>query len=149
MRLRLRLRTCTATTLCARYLPRGQIDYEDAEHTLIRDDDILLIFNGDSMTLDNVEPAWDQVLVKIETSQEETTSGIVMAPTSSDSAKASEGQVVKVGPGKVASNGERSPMPLSEGDFVKFREYAGAELRVEGVEYILVRAADCLAKWTE
>jgi chaperonin GroES len=52
-----------------------------------------------------------------------------------------------VGSGRVAANGERIPMPVVVGDFVKFRDYAGSEVRIEGVSYIIVRAADCLAKW--
>lgn len=127
----------------------SKIDYDGQEHTLIRDEDILLVFEGAKMTLDAVTPAWDRILVKIEAGDEETSSGIVLAPTSGSSASASEGQVVKVGKGKVASNGELSPMPIEAGEWVKFREYAGSEVRVEGEPYVLVKASDCLAKWTE
>ena len=127
----------------------SKLDYDGQEHTLIRDEDILLVFEGEKMALSAVTPAWDRILVKIETADEETTSGIVMAPTSGSSASASEGQVVKVGKGKVASNGDLSPMPIDEGEWVKFREYAGSEVRIEGESYVLVKASDCLAKWTE
>lgn len=127
----------------------SKVDYDGAEHTLIRDEDVMLIYEGGKMTLETVTPAWDRMLVKIETNDEETTSGIVMAPTSGGSASASEGQVVKVGKGKMASNGELCPMPVAAGEWVKFREYAGSEIRIEGEAYTLVKASDCLAKWTE
>jgi chaperonin GroES len=56
-------------------------------------------------------------------------------------------QVMAVGKGRVAANGERTPMPVAVGDFVKFRDYAGSEVRITGISYIIVRAGDCLAKW--
>lgn len=46
------------------------------------------------MTLDTVEPARDRVLVRVDKAQEETTSGIVLAPTTASSNLPSEGQVI-------------------------------------------------------
>jgi chaperonin GroES len=122
----------------------SKIDYNGEEHTLIRDEDILLSYKGGEMTLEGIEPAWDQVVVKVETSSE-TSSGIITASASEHAS--SEGQVMSVGKGRVASNGELIPLGISVGEYVKFRYYAGSEVRLSGSEYVIVRASDCLAKW--
>ena len=57
------------------------------------------------------------------------------------------GGVVAVGAGKIAANGESVPLGVAAGEWVKFRDYAGSEVRIEGSDYIVVRASDCLAKW--
>jgi len=123
----------------------SKIDYNGEEHTLIRDEDILLSYKGGEMTLEDIEPAWDQVVVKVETSSE-TPSGIITASASERAS--SEGQVMSVGKGRVASNGELIPLGVSVGEYVKFRDYAGSEVRLSGSGYVIVRASDCLAKWT-
>jgi hypothetical protein len=69
------------------------VDYDGRDHTLIRDEDILLVYTGDEMKLGNIEPAWDRIIVKVASTTEATTSGIVVAPTSGGNAKASEGEV--------------------------------------------------------
>ena len=40
-------------------------------------------------------------------------------------------------------------MNIESGEFVKFREYAGVEVRIEGQDFVAVKLADCLAKWAE
>jgi len=69
------------------------VDYDGSDHTLIRDDDILLMYSGTEMKLSEVQLIWDRILVKIEKSNESTASGIVVAPTASGTGKASEGEV--------------------------------------------------------
>lgn len=125
----------------------SKVDYDQAEHTLIRDTDILLIYDGDRMTIESATPAWDRILVKVDSSQESTNSGIMLVQSSEFKAKASEGQVVSVGPGRLTSTGDRAPMNIAAGEYVKFREYAGTEIRIEGVDYLVVSLAECLAKW--
>lgn len=125
----------------------SKVEYDGVEHTLIRDEDILLSYPGDEMILENIEPAWDRILVKISKENEATASGIVVAPASGGSEHASEGQVFAVGKGRIASNGHLTPIGIAVGEFVKFRDYAGSEIRIEGSDYAVVRALDCLAKW--
>ena len=70
-----------------------QVDYDGRDHTLIRDEDILRVYKGDELTLAECEPAWDRIVVKVASSSEATSSGIVVAPTSGGETKASEGEV--------------------------------------------------------
>lgn len=124
-----------------------EIKIDGVKHTLIRDDDVLIKFEGDELTLDSCSAIQDAVLVYVETKETATEGGILLAKTSSGKNRPSTGKVVKVGPGRFATNGERMEMEIAEGDFIKFRDYAGNEVEIEGEEYTVVRAMDILAKF--
>lgn len=124
-----------------------EIDIDGAKHTLIRDDDVLVKFKGNKLTLDSVEVVRDAVLVEVETKERATEGGILIAKSSSSDTRPSTGKVVKVGPGRFATNGEVMEMEVSPGDFIKFRDYAGNEVEVDDEEYTVVRMLDILAKF--
>lgn len=124
-----------------------EIDIDGAKHTLIRDDDVLVKFTGDELTLDSAEVVRDAVLVYVETKESSTEGGILIAKSSKSESKPSTGKVVKVGPGRFATNGAKMEMEVKPGDFVKFRDFAGNEVEIEGEEYSVVRMADILAKF--
>jgi chaperonin GroES len=124
-----------------------EIDIDGAKHTLIRDDDVLVKFTGDDLTVDSVQVVRDAVLVHVETKERETEGGILIAKSSSSETKPSTGKVVKVGPGRVATNGDLMEMEVSPGDYIKFRDYAGNEVEIGGEEYTVVRMMDILAKF--
>ena len=124
-----------------------EIDIDGSRHTLIRDDDVLVKFTGDSLTLDSVEMVRDAVLVYVETKERETEGGILIAKSSSSETKPSTGKVVKVGPGRFATNGDVMEMEVSPDDYIKFRDYAGNEVEIDGEEYTVVRMMDILAKF--
>ncbi|GKY94428.1 hypothetical protein MPSEU_000408700 [Mayamaea pseudoterrestris] len=124
-----------------------EIDIDGVPHTLIRDDDILVRFNGETLTLDNVEVVNDNVLVQVDTKEQTTEGGILIAKIGKGDAKPSTGKVVKVGPGRMAANGELMPMEVAADDTVKFRDFAGNEVEIGDQEYRVVRMADILAKF--
>ncbi|VEU36420.1 unnamed protein product [Pseudo-nitzschia multistriata] len=124
-----------------------EIDIDGEKHTLIRDDDVLVRFEGDELTLDSCSTIQDAVLVYVETKEVATEGGILLAASSKTESRPSTGKVVKVGPGRCATNGERMEMEIEEGDFIKFRDYAGNEVEIEGEDYTVVRALDILAKF--
>lgn len=124
-----------------------EIDIDGAKHTLIRDDDILIKFTGDELTLDTVDVLRDNVLVFVDKSDAETEGGILIAKSSKSENRPSTGEVVKAGPGRMASNGQVMAMEITPGDMVKFRDYAGNEVEIEGKEYSVVKMADILAKF--
>jgi chaperonin GroES len=124
-----------------------EIDYDGKPHTLIRDDDILVKFSGDELTLDSVDVIADNVLVKVNRKDEETTGGILIAKSSSSESKPSTGEVVKVGPGKMASDGTLMAMDVEVGDMVKFRDFAGNEVEIGDDDFTVVAMADILAKF--
>ncbi|MBS6830620.1 MAG: co-chaperone GroES, partial [Desulfovibrio sp.] len=59
--------------------------------------------------------------------------------------KPSKGQVVAVGPGKIAENGSRVAMAVKKGDEVLFNKYAGTEIKLDNVDHLVMREEDILA----
>mmetsp|Transcript_13111 Transcript_13111/g.24641 ORF Transcript_13111/g.24641 Transcript_13111/m.24641 type:complete len:249 (-) Transcript_13111:50-796(-) len=116
-------------------------------HSLIRDDDILIKFKGGQLTEENVEVVNDCVLVFVETRETETSGGLVLATGSDDQKRPSTGVVVKVGPGRMASNGDLIPMSVDVGDSVKFMDFAGNEIKIGEKEYSVVKMPEILAKF--
>ena len=102
-----------------------EVKYNGATHTLIRDDDILVKYpGGTDRTLGNAEVVWDNVLVKVSKHEIEETGGILIAATTKKATVSSVGEVLKVGPGRYAFNGESMEMDVVPGDMVKFRDFA-------------------------
>ena len=87
-------------------------------------------------------PLEDRVVIKVLEQEEKTASGIVLPDTAKE--KPSKGKVVAAGPGKYDDNGKLIPMPVSTGDIVVFAKYAGTELKLDGDEYLVVRATDLI-----
>uniref|UniRef100_A0A7S2EXS6 20 kDa chaperonin, chloroplastic n=1 Tax=Trieres chinensis TaxID=1514140 RepID=A0A7S2EXS6_TRICV len=125
------------------------VEYNDKRHSLIRSDDILVKFSGGKLTLDTADVCDDVVLVKPDETETETSGGLLLAAPKKgeNQSRPSTGIVIRVGPGRVASGGERMEMSVSEGDRVKFRDFAGNEVDVDGAEYCVVRMSDVLAKF--
>lgn len=91
----------------------------------------------------NLQPLADRVVVKAIAQEEKTKSGIVLPDTAKE--KPQEGEVLAVGPGKVAENGSRVAMEVNVGDKVIYSKYAGTEIKVDGEEYLVLRETDILA----
>ncbi|CAB9504419.1 10 kDa chaperonin [Seminavis robusta] len=124
-----------------------EIDLDGARHILIRDDDVLVKFTGDELTLESADVTRDSVLVYVERQEQSTEGGILIASSSKTDNRPSTGEVVKVGPGRMAADGTVMAMEVEVGDMVKFRDFAGNEVIIEEKEYSVVRMADVLAKY--
>ncbi|AMD91498.1 MAG: co-chaperone GroES [Desulfovibrio fairfieldensis] len=90
-----------------------------------------------------LKPLNDRVLVKRLESEEKTAGGLYIPDTAKE--KPSKGQVVAVGPGKIAENGSRVAMAVKKGDEVLFNKYAGTEIKLDGVDHLVMREEDILA----
>lgn len=122
------------------------INYCGDDHQLIRDDDILLSWDDD-LTLDSAVPVRDRILIEADKIEDTTSSGIALAPGVAEQQKTSTGKIVKVGDGRLSSAGSMMPMPVNVGDSVKYRDYAGSDIKLEGTDFVVCRMVDCLAKW--
>jgi len=71
-----------------------------------------------------------------------TASGLVIPDTAKE--KPQLGEVLAVGPGEFR-DGERIPMDVSVGDVVFYSKYGGTEVKVEGVDYLVLSSRDVLA----
>ncbi|SFR14530.1 co-chaperone GroES [Desulfoscipio geothermicus] len=89
-----------------------------------------------------IRPLSDRVVVKPLPSEEVTKSGIVLPDTAKE--KPQQGEVVAVGSGKLLENGQRVPIDLKAGDKVLFSKYAGNEVKIDDVEYLILREMDIL-----
>lgn len=89
-----------------------------------------------------IRPLGERVVVKALPSEETTKSGIVLPETAKE--KPQEGEVISVGPGRLLDNGTRVPIDLKVGDKVLFSKYAGNEVKIDEVEYLILREADVL-----
>ena len=89
-----------------------------------------------------IRPLHDRMLVK-RLDEEEKTAGGIIIPESAKEAPA-EGKVIAVGPGKVDDNGKIVPMGVKEGDRILFSKYSGSEVKMEGVEYLIMREDEVL-----
>ncbi|OFW55903.1 MAG: co-chaperone GroES [Actinobacteria bacterium RBG_16_64_13] len=87
-------------------------------------------------------PLEDRVVVKLLEQEDTTKSGIVLPDTAKE--KPSKATVVATGPGKYDDNGKLVPMPVNVGDIVVFAKYAGTELKLDGEEYLVLRATDLI-----
>ena len=90
-----------------------------------------------------LKPLNDRVLVKRLESEEKTAGGLYIPDTAKE--KPSKGQVVAVGPGKIAENGSRVAMAVKKGDEGLFNKYAGTEIKLDGVDHLVMREEDILA----
>lgn len=90
----------------------------------------------------NVRPLQDRILVRRVEEVEKTRGGIIIP----DSAKERplEGKVVAVGSGKRTEDGKLISLDVKAGDRVLFGKYAGTEIKVDGVEHIILREDELL-----
>lgn len=91
----------------------------------------------------SLKPLNDRVLVKRLESEEKTAGGLYIPDTAKE--KPSRGEVVAVGPGKRTDDGKVAPMAVKAGDIVLFNKYAGTEVKLDGVDHLVMREDDILA----
>ncbi|MDY4976928.1 MAG: co-chaperone GroES [Clostridia bacterium] len=91
----------------------------------------------------NIKPLGDRVVIKMLESEEKTKSGIIL--TGSAQEKPQVAEVVAVGPGGMI-DGKEVKMELAVGDKIIASKYAGTEVKLDEVEYIIVKQSDVLAK---
>lgn len=89
-----------------------------------------------------LRPLLDKVVVKSAEMAETTVGGILLPGSAKEKPQIFE--VVAVGPGGIV-NGEKVEMTVSVGDKVVLAKYAGAEIKLDGVEYNVVSLSDILA----
>ncbi|MBE6065220.1 co-chaperone GroES [Clostridium cochlearium] len=89
-----------------------------------------------------IRPLGDRVVIKRIEVEETTKSGIVLPGTAKE--KPQEAEVIAVGPGGVI-DGKEVKMEVKVGDRVLFSKYAGNEVKVDDVEYTILRQDDILA----
>lgn len=83
-----------------------------------------------------VKPLIDRVLVKVQESETKTAGGIIIPQTAQE--KTQTGLVVAVGT-------DKDVIKVKEGDKVMYDKYAGTQIKIDGVEHLIVKMSDILA----
>jgi len=93
----------------------------------------LFILEGKLMKL---RPLQDRILLKPELSESKTASGIIIPDTVQE--KTQKAEVVAIGD-------DKEKIKVSVGQRVIYDKYAGNQVKIDGVEYLIVKAADVIA----
>ncbi len=91
-----------------------------------------------------IRPLADRVVIKPLEREEKTKGGLYLPDTASKE-KPQEGTIMAVGEGKLDDNGRRVPVSVKAGDKVLFAKYAGTEVKLDDVDYLILAEKDILA----
>jgi len=88
-------------------------------------------------------PLYDRILVKRVAAEEKTAGGLIVPDSAKE--KPLEAEVIAVGSGRQNADGSTREICLNVGDLVLFGKYTGDEIKLDGVEHIILREEDVLA----
>ena len=89
-----------------------------------------------------IRPLGDRILVKRIEESEEVRGGIIIPDTAQE--KPMQGEVKAVGPGRTLEDGKLHKMEVKVGDRILMSKYSGSEVKIDGVEYVILREDDVL-----
>src|ERR1700722_12657480 len=90
----------------------------------------------------NLRPLYDRIVVKRIDEKETTRNGIVIPDSAQE--KPQQGEVMAIGHGKRLEDGTIVALDVKAGDRILFGKYSGNEIKLEGIEYIIMREDDVL-----
>jgi chaperonin GroES len=91
-----------------------------------------------------IMPLSDRVLIMPLTDESKVTDAGIIIPETIDKERPEQGKVVAVGQGKY-DDGKLNPMTVKVGDIVLFSKYGYDEIKVDGVEYLILKEENILA----
>jgi chaperonin GroES len=91
----------------------------------------------------DLRPLHDRVLVKRLDAGEQRRGGIIIPDSAKE--KPQQAEVQAVGNGKLLETGERTAVDVKAGDRILFGKYSGADIKVDGDEYLILREDEILA----
>jgi chaperonin GroES len=91
----------------------------------------------------NVRPLHDRILVQRLDEGEQQIGGIIVPDSAKE--KPQRGTVIAAGNGRVNDEGERVALDVKAGDTILFGKYSGQEIKLDGVEYLIMKEDDVLA----
>ena len=92
-------------------------------------------------------PLHDRVVIKRIEAEEKTTGGIIIPDTAKE--KPQQGEVTAVGPGGRDESGKLTPIDVKVGDRVLFGKWSGTEVKLDGVEYLIMKESDLMGVLVE
>jgi chaperonin GroES len=91
----------------------------------------------------NFKPLYDRVLLKRLETETMSAGGLYIPETAKE--KPQRAEVIAVGAGRLGKDGKTTALVVKAGDTVLFGKYAGDEIKLDGVEHIILRESDILA----
>jgi chaperonin GroES len=95
----------------------------------------------------NIRPLHDRIVVKRVEEQETLASGIIIPDSAKE--KPQKGEVVAVGKGKRGDDGKLIELDVQVGDSILFGKYSGSEIKLDGVEYMIMREDEVLGVFSK
>ena len=91
----------------------------------------------------NVRPLHDRIIVQRIEEGEQKIGGIIIPDSAKE--KPQQGKVIAVGNGKTKDDGKRIALDVKAGDLILFGKYSGQEIKLDGVEYLIIKEDEVLA----
>lgn len=91
----------------------------------------------------SIRPLNDRILVQRIEAEQKTAGGILIPDNAKE--KPAEGKVIAVGSGKILEDGSRRPLEVKVGDRILFGKWSGTEVKIDGIEQLLVKEDEVLA----
>jgi chaperonin GroES len=89
-----------------------------------------------------VRPLYDRILVKRVEEETKTAGGLFIPDTAKE--KPQQGVIVAVGKGKLQEDGSLRKLEVKAGDKILFAKYSGSDIKMDGVEHMILREDDIL-----
>jgi len=87
-------------------------------------------------------PLHDRVVVKRIDAEEKSAGGIIIPDSARE--KPSQGEIIAVGPGGRDEAGKLVPLDVQVGNRVLFGKWSGTEVKIDGVEYLIMKESDIM-----
>ena len=87
-------------------------------------------------------PLHDRIVVERIDAEAKSAGGIIIPDTAQE--KPSQGKVVAVGPGGRDETGKLIPIDLKAGDRVLFGKWSGTEVKIDNVDYLIMKESDIM-----
>lgn len=91
----------------------------------------------------NFRPLHDRIIAQRLDDEQKTASGLIIPDSAKE--KPHEAKVLAVGSGKILEDGTRVPLEVAEGNRILFGKYSGAEVKIDGQDYLILREDEILA----
>jgi chaperonin GroES len=91
----------------------------------------------------NVRPLHDRIIVQRLDEGEQQVGGIIIPDSAKE--KPQQGKVLAVGAGRITEDGTRIPLDVVAGNLILFGKYSGQEIKLDGLEYLIVKEDEVLA----
>ena len=92
-------------------------------------------------------PLHDRIVVERIDAEAKTAGGIIIPDTARE--KPQQGKVIAVGPGGHDESGKLIPIDVKAGDRVLFGKWSGTEVKIDGVEYLIMKESDIMGVLVE